>query len=206
MDSNKFDEWAGHYDESVARTTGYPFDGYEHVLEACKQRLTGGPGLSILDIGVGTGGLSLQLYELGHLITGLDFSEEMLRIAASRMPRGTFYEADFTSGLPAIISDRSFSYIVSTYALHHLDDDHKIAFITELDRLLEIGGQMIIGDIAFRTAADRENCRLAAGNHWDEDEWYLAAEEFMPRLNQAGFRAVYEQISGCAGVLIVHKR
>ena len=46
--------------------------------------------------------------------------------------------------------------IVSTYALHHLTDEAKITFIQQLLPLLNAGGKIFIGDIAFQTREDLE--------------------------------------------------
>ncbi|ANS73939.1 hypothetical protein AWM70_04620 [Paenibacillus yonginensis] len=201
MDKQGFNQWAPEYEQTVDRTQGYPFEGYDEVLKYCRNQRPAGSTLSILDIGIGTGRLSQELYEQGHEITGLDFSEEMLRIAAERMPKGRFYKADFAEGIPGPIMGVTFSCILSTYAFHHVDDDRKIQLLRLFAGRLRQDGVIAIGDIGFRTSQDRERCRLAAGDRWDEEEWYIAADEFLPKLNKAGFKASYRQVSGCAGVL-----
>lgn len=46
--------------------------------------------VKILDIGIGTGLLTEELYKKGAQIHGIDFSKKMLEIAEKKMPGGIF--------------------------------------------------------------------------------------------------------------------
>ena len=88
-----------------------------------------------------------------------------------------------------------------TYAIHHLEDRQKIAFIAELTERLTAAGKLLVGDVAFSTAAELEQCRAQSGDDWDEEESYPVAEKlkpFFPRLE-------FERISFCSGVLMFGK-
>jgi len=69
-----------------------------------------------LDIGIGTGLLTNELYKKGANIFGLDFSERMITEARIKMPKGSFYNSDMKDGIPEEISSMRFDYIVSSYA------------------------------------------------------------------------------------------
>ena len=88
-----------------------------------------------------------------------------------------------------------------TYAIHHLDAGRKGKLIRELMGHLEPGGKVLIGDVAFETAADRETCRRRAGEEWDEEEFYLTAEELREDFPEAEF----EKIGPCAGVVTLER-
>ena len=65
----------------AARFFDADYAGYQDdlpVLQAYAQR-TGGP---LLELGCGTGRLLIPLAQAGYGVTGVDFSPEMLRIAA----------------------------------------------------------------------------------------------------------------------------
>ncbi|MBU5294455.1 hypothetical protein FYJ27_02870 [Anaerosalibacter bizertensis] len=58
---------------------------------------------------------------------------------------------DFSKGLPKALENIQFDYIISTYAMHHLEDKEKINFINKLDEYISNDGEIIIGDVAFET-------------------------------------------------------
>lgn len=205
LDEKGFDSWAGDYDRSVAESNEedvYPFAGYEQLLSAVEAEIPAGCPLAVLDIGFGTGTLTRRLCQAGHEITGIDFSEEMVRAAGERMPRARLLKADFSNGLPPELSDVLFDRIISTYALHHLTDEEKLRFIEELFMHLKPGGKILIGDISFLTQPDLLRCKEASGGEWDDDEHYFVYEELRSALPCG---SSYMPVSFCAGVLKMEK-
>lgn len=156
LDKKGFDLWANGYDKSVGlcdEADDYPFAGYKNMLNAVYNTVLTKNKASVLDIGFGTGTLTAKLYEQGCIITGVDFSSEMINIAREKMPGATLIQADFSKGLPGELSSSRFDFIVATYSLHHLTDAEKIPFITSLTRRLNPGGRVLIGDVAFQNRA-----------------------------------------------------
>jgi putative AdoMet-dependent methyltransferase len=152
LDNKGFDKWAGEYDASIQRySKGYPFEGYYNnvhsLIKESKEK-------KILDVGVGTGLLTYELYKKGGQIYGIDFSEKMLGLAKQKMPKGKFYCYDIKSGLPKDLDRVKFDYIVSSYVIHHLDDEEKVNFILKLKGILKENGKIIIADISFKNHKD----------------------------------------------------
>ncbi len=201
MNSRGFDNWAGEYDEDIAKSAGYPFEGYYNVLAYVHNMIEMDRHTKILDIGIGTGQLTFELYKKGGQVYGIDFSEKMLELARQRMPEGVFYQFDFNNGVPVELKGMKFDYILSSYAIHHIDDSKKISFIKELGYILKDGGSIIIADVAFENRYALDCCRKNAGNEWDDDEIYIIADELEAKLDKEGFKAEYVQVSPCAGVL-----
>ncbi len=202
LGSHGFDLWADGYDVSVGlsdEADRYPFAGYKQVLGEIYGLLRSTQARRVLDVGCGTGVLGAKLCAAGVNVTGLDFSQEMLRHARERMPEARLIQWDFSAGLPDKIKMGSFDAVVCTYALHHLDDGGKAALLGEMEKCLKPGGRIIIGDISFETAQMRGECRAEAGAEWDDDEFYMAMDEMEERM--VGTAYSYRQISGCAGVL-----
>lgn len=200
LDNKGFDLWADGYDKAVGLSdeeNTYPFAGYKAVLGTVYQTVMEKPNALVLDIGFGTGTLTAKLYENGCTIYGQDFSARMLELASGKMPKAHLYQGDFTKGLVAPLLQQSYDFIVATYSLHHLSDEQKISFLRVLQGLLNPGGQILIGDVAFETRAALERCREAAGDEWDDEESYFVADE----LRKAFPSLAFSQISCCAGVL-----
>ncbi len=200
LDHKGFDLWADGYDRSVGLSdeeNAYPFAGYRAVLNGIFQTVMQKPNAAVLDLGFGTGTLTAKLYENGCEVYGQDFSARMIELARAKMPDAHLYQGDFSKGLAAPLMRRRYDYIMSTYALHHLEDPQKIVFLQMLTGLLNEGGQILIGDVAFETRADLERCRLAASDGWDDEEFYFVADE----LRSAVPSLTFTKISDCAGIL-----
>lgn len=202
LDKEGFDIWSKDYDKSVeASSSEYPFDGYYEVLSEVYNSIDEKLERRILDVGFGTGLLTNKLYEKGAKIYGMDFSQGMIDIAQEKMPKGTFIRWDFNDGVPPMLKEIAFDYIISSYAIHHLNDDKKVEFIEELKKLLKPGGKIIVADVAFENQQDLKACRVLSGDNWDEDEIYMVADKLTKMLKDKGINCSYKQISSCAGIL-----
>lgn len=105
----------------------------------------GGGKLKVLDVGTGPGIVALMLAELGHDVTAVDFSEEMLA-AARKNARACNLDVKFKKGdaekLP--FARESFDAVVSRYVLWTVPDPEKA--ISEWKRVLKPGGKVVIVD------------------------------------------------------------
>ncbi len=204
LNNTGFDLWADGYDKSVGLSDEngtYPFAGYREVLNRIYNGVLSGTGKSVLDIGFGTGTLTTKLYEQGCTIYGQDFSQRMIELAQAKMPMAKLYQGDFGVGLVDALKEQRYDAIIATYSLHHLSDTEKVVFLKGLLQLLNDGGAIYIGDVAFQTRADLEVCRKQTGDTWDDDEIYFVYDELKAAFPQLTF----EQCSCCAGVLTLKK-
>jgi len=204
LNSKGFDLWAGGYDKSVSLSDEcdtYPFAGYKVILNAIYNRVLSCQEKRVLDIGFGTGTLTSKLYEQGCCICGQDFSSKMIELAQNKMPKAKLYQGDFSRGLVNDLKQLKYDAIIATYSLHHLTDNQKICFLDELLPLLNEGGCIYIGDVAFTTRDELEKCKLEAGDEWDETEIYFVFDE----LKSVFPELVFEPMSYCAGILTLRK-
>ena len=202
LDSAGFDLWANEYDKTVhlsEEADEYPFAGYKNVLNTIYKRIKTGNAKKVLDIGFGTGILAKKLYDEGVEIFGIDFSPEMIKLAKEKMPDAALYQYDFSKGLPIELNEMKFDSIICTYAIHHLTDSAKVDFIKILQNRLTPNGEMLLGDIAFETKQSLEKCMKKAGDEWDDEEFYIVAEELSKEFPQM----IFEKISFCSGVCVI---
>ena len=204
LNSNGFDVWADGYDESVRladESDAYPFAGYAAILKEIYGRVCASGAKAVLDIGFGTGTLAGQLYQQGCDVFGQDFSSRMIQLAQGKMPRAKLYQGDFSLGLVQELKQQRYDAIIATYALHHLTDEQKVTFLQELLPLLQDNGCIYVGDVAFATRAQLEQCKAQAGDDWDASEIYFVYDE----LKQAFPQLRFEPVSHCAGLLTLKK-
>lgn len=204
LDKEGFDNWSGVYDEDILKKqeNGYPFEGYYHTLGYIQKKVKADRAKDILDIGIGTGLLTETLYEAGMKITGVDFSSRMLDRAKTKMPQGRFLTFDLNNGLPKELEGESFDHIISSYAVHHIDDERKIELFNMLMQHLRHAGLMLIGDVAFETREDMERVK-ARSTGWDDSEYYMAAAEMIEELEKQHVISEFVKTSCCSGVLVI---
>jgi putative AdoMet-dependent methyltransferase len=200
--ASEFDQWAESYDADVVTFDTFPFAGYEQVLNAVVELAGAEAGMSVLDLGVGTGNLALRFAALGCRLWCTDYSPAMLEKARHKLPQAHLMLHDLRDPFPPELN-RRFDRIVSAYTFHHFELDQKAALAARLAREHVVpGGSVTIADIAFPSAEKMREFAEAVGDHWTEEPYWLA-DEALPALLQAGLNAEYRQISACAGVFRV---
>lgn len=207
LNKQGFNLWADGYDDTVQvseESNLYPFAGYKLVLDTIFNEVMQNEKSTVLDIGFGTGVLSTKLYENGHHIVGIDFSQRMITLAQPKMPQAHLIEWDITNGLPDVVKENKYDSIVSTYTLHHLTDEHKVEFIKNLIPLLSEKGKIFIGDIAFQTQDQLDTCRSNSIDYWDDDEFYFVNDKINSLLKDF-CNSEFHPLSHCGGVFIITK-
>ncbi len=204
LNDSGFDLWADGYDKSVGvsdEENTYPIAGYKKVMNQIFGEVMERRGAVVLDIGFGTAVLAKRLYDSGNEIFGQDFSKRMIEIATEKMPNAHLYQGDFSYGLCKELLEHKYDFIVSTYALHHLDDSQKVSFIKGLLPMLNDGGKILIGDVAFDTRDELEQCKEESKSSWDDDEIYFVLDEMKMHFPKMRF----ERMSHCSGVFTLCK-
>jgi len=109
------------------------------------------PDAQVVDLGCGTGQISLPLAGRGARVLAVDVSPAMIR-----QLRAQATQAGVTSleGLAMPIEDLSLpegsaDLVVSSYALHHLRDADKARLVSAAFGWLRPGGRLVIADMMF---------------------------------------------------------
>ncbi len=142
------------------------FQKGEHgrVYEALKRKVVSfsrilPSGAKILDLGCGNGKYSAILTNLGHNVTGVDFSAEAVQWAKKKYPKCTFFNRSMTKfrakGMDAIVCINSY---------HCLTTEERKVLVRNVQNSLNEGGYL------FLTALSRED------SSYPRDSWIKQGE------------------------------
>jgi SAM-dependent methyltransferase len=131
------------------------------VIDAVIEEASPRPPMLALDLGCGSGQVSLPLAPLVASLTGVDISERMVaRLLARAREDGVVNLVGRVAPLEHLdVEAGSVDLIVSNYVFHHLNDDAKARVVELCYRWLRPGGRLVIGDMMFGrggTAQDRQ--------------------------------------------------
>jgi putative AdoMet-dependent methyltransferase len=114
------------------------------------------PGSRLLEIGCGTGRLSRTAAAAGLVVTAIDVSPTMIRYVEKKAAEEglkwltTRHAGFLTMDFP----DETFDAVLSGAALHHLPDAWKLVALRNVARVLNPGGQFLLGDVVFPTVGN----------------------------------------------------
>ena len=149
------DEDAATYDQDVLRSDDPVREGYTEVLDWVAKAAGITPESAVLELGSGTGNLTVRLPACRSLAC-VDVSGEMTRIARQKL-RGRshirFFQADLLDYLGG--DPPPFDVALSTYALHHLTEAEKEHLFDRLAERLLPGGRALFGDLMVKSAKEK---------------------------------------------------
>jgi ubiquinone/menaquinone biosynthesis C-methylase UbiE len=163
-------------------------DTFKHELV---QQVNIQVGMKVLDLGCGTGTLTLMLkqsYPFAE-ITGMDGDPQVLAIAREKS-RGVIVQWDQGLATSLPYADAAFDRVVTSLVIHHLVRDDKRRAFQEIYRVLQPNGELYVLDFG---APHSWLGRFITGYMHGLEE---AADNFDGRIPQfiaeAGFRSVKE--------------
>lgn len=143
------------------------------------------PGQSVLDVGCGTGSLTLAAKAAAGSgdVHGIDPAPEMIEVARKKAARKRV-DIDFQLGVIERLPfpDATFDVVLSSLMLHHLPDDLKRTGLAEVARILKPGGRFFAVDMAPGSHGVGRNIARHFFHRGDADLSSMA-----PLLSDAGF-------------------
>ena len=118
--------------------------------------------LRALDLGVGTGVFSKRFLEkyANSKVVAIDGAASMLELAKSRLrelsQRVEWVLSDFRTMPTMVIKPDTFDVVISSYALHHLNTQEKLAVLKSVVRAIKPGGWFLNADLVMAEAPDVE--------------------------------------------------
>jgi ubiquinone/menaquinone biosynthesis C-methylase UbiE len=135
--------------------------GLVKVVETVIREAGAGDGMRAVDLGCGSGQLTLRLAPEVGSVLGVDVSQRMIDLLAANAKAAgvSNVEGRATPIEHLEIESGSVDVVVSNYALHHLRDPDKALAVQRAAGWLRPGGRLVVGDMMFGRggeARDRE--------------------------------------------------
>jgi SAM-dependent methyltransferase len=148
--AERFDDVAAEYDDD--KTPEYN-ECVARVLEHAAPESDD----TVLDLGCGTGAISLALAEDAERVVGRDISEGMMDEARRKAGERGLENVEFGAGTfrePSVGNDAQIDLVTSNFAMHHLSDGEKREAIDVVAGLNP--RKVVLGDVMLFADADPE--------------------------------------------------
>lgn len=151
------------------------------------------PGESVLDVGCGTGGVTIpakiRVGENGGA-AGIDPSPEMIAVANRKAGRAGL-QIDFRVGVIESLPfpDASFDVVTSSLMMHHLPAHLQVKGVAEILRVLKPGGRLLIADMTRPGASLHERLFRSMVLHHGHVTQF-GVEDLPKLLKEAGFEEI----------------
>jgi ubiquinone/menaquinone biosynthesis C-methylase UbiE len=144
-------DWDRHIVEAEELARG---GGFQELRDAILRRAEPRPEDRVVDVGAGTGLLTLGLAPRVQRVWAFDISPAMVEYLRAKAASAGFVNIDavVASALSLPLVDATADLVVSNYCFHHLSDRDKLRALSEVHRVLAPGGRVVIGDMMFRPA------------------------------------------------------
>jgi len=155
------------YEGHGGNVAAYGTDAYQRWVDALAAVLPSPPA-EILDVATGTGYLALAAAGLGHHVTAIDLSPQMLEeLCVHAVDRGLTVDAHLGDGVEPDFPPASFDVAASRHFLWTLREPAKA--MTNWWALLRPGGRLLVVDGFWFTGSDEGSVPPLFAQHYTQD-------------------------------------
>ncbi len=201
---------AGQFGAAYDRRAADYASAIEPTFRPVHRRIVGlaqiGPGLDVIDLASGTGGVAREAAAAGARVTAIDVSPGMLEIARHTSPTNITYVLAEASAVP--FPDHSFDVATCGFGLSHMPDASQV--LSEVRRILKPNGTFLASCWGLeRSNPSREALDATLKQHlpgWTDPFGQIMNEELwadpgsgLRNMRDAGFEpveVVTERLSG----------
>lgn len=142
-------DWDRHvaHAEEVARGRGF-----QQLRDAILERACASAEDSVVDVGAGTGLLTLALAGEVSKVWAVDVAPGMCEYLRAKVASAELenVETVTASAISLPLVDECADLVVSNYCFHHLADQDKLRALSEVRRVLRPSGRLVLADMMFR--------------------------------------------------------
>ena len=109
--------------------------------------------MKVLDIGCGTGRWSVQLAKMGAIVTGIDISKKMIKLAKERADKNQIHDISFLNQkIEDLDYSNYFDVAISVTVLQHITDEERLNLAVQkiVNAIREEGRVLIIESAPFK--------------------------------------------------------
>lgn len=146
----------------------------------------------VLDVGCGNGEKSKYFADKGFKVTGVDFSEEMIKLAKSHVPLATFFVKDIKEPLKL---ENMFDGVFAQAVLLHMPKKEVLDVIKNMTTPLKPGGYLYIAVKETKLGEPEEQMVKESDYGYEYERFfsYFTLEEMENYLKQAGLAVVHKE-------------
>lgn len=147
----------------------------------------------VLDLGCGAGvPISQFLVDNGHKVTGIDFSDGMLRLARKNIPRAKFLRMDMTK---LKLKKNSFDGAVSFYAIIHVPREKHSRIYKSLHKILRDNAVILVNAGGHKRWEEIAEDYMGVPMFWS----FYSPKRTLGIIKNAGFNIIWNKILKLGG-------
>lgn len=142
--------------------------GLVRVVEQVVKSSDPSPDDRAVDLGCGSGQLTLKLAPLVGSVVAVDVSQAMIDLLGDNARRQSIgnVEGKVAPIEHLQLASGSVDLVVSNYVLHHLRDEDKPVLVRSAAGWLRPGGRLVIGDMMFGRGGDARDRQIIGNKLW----------------------------------------
>ena len=152
------------------------------------------PKASLLDVGCGAGEKSKYLVKKGFGVTGIDFSDEMIKLAKEQAPAGKFFVKDIKEPLEF---GNLFDGVFAQAVLLHIPKNKVVEVLKNITEPLKSDGYFYVAVKEIRPGNEDEEIVKENDYGYEYERFfsYFSLDELKDYIKKVDLQVIYENIT-----------